>query len=90
MQQEMTFDGATYNHERDNKRLSLQMQSVYDMMSDEQWYSVPELAKHITGSETSISTCVRNFRKERFGGHNVERRYVSNGLFEYKLHLKKG
>jgi hypothetical protein len=37
--------------------------------------------------EASVSAQLRHLRKPRFGGHTVERRYMSNGLYEYKLIL---
>ena len=90
MQQEMFFDGVTYNHERDNERLTGQQQRVYDIMSDEQWHTISEVADKARGSEPGVSASIRNLRKQRFGGHNVERQYVGNGLYQYRLHINKG
>jgi len=35
--------------------------------------------------EASASAHLRSLRKDRFGGHTVNRRHVREGLFEYQL-----
>jgi len=37
----------------------------------------------------SISARVRDLRKDQFGGHDVQRRYAGNGVWEYKLNPAK-
>ena len=34
---------------------------------------------------SSISAQLRNLKKEKFGGHGLERWYKGNGLYEYKI-----
>jgi len=36
-------------------------------------------------SSNSITAQFRHLRKDRFGAHTVNRRYISDGLFEYQL-----
>ena len=86
----MFFDGVGYVHERDNERLTGQQQRVYDIMSDGKWHTIAEVAKKARGSESGISASIRNLRKDRFGGHHVEREYVGDGLYKYRLHINKG
>jgi len=88
-EKEMIFDGVTYDHERDNARLTTQQERVFSIMSDGEWHTIRELTEEIGGSESSISTRIRCLRLKRFGGHRVEREYVSNGVFRYKLHINK-
>ena len=84
-QSEFRFNGADYIPSRDDARLSGQILRVWDCMKDESWRTLREIA-NITGDpEASISAQLRHLRKERFGGHEVEREYVSNGLYKYRL-----
>lgn len=85
------FGGKTFVEEKDGQRLSTQLNATFAIMSDGNWRTLPEIAallKDQTGKEAttqSISARLRDFRKEKFGGHTVERRRISGGLFEYRL-----
>ena len=79
------FDGATYDHKRDYVRLSGQIKRVYDVMRDGRWRTLNEISNLTGDPHASISTRLRDFRKEKFGGHTVNRRYIDNGLYEYQL-----
>lgn len=82
----MTFDGVTYDHCRDYIRLNSQLEAVYSLMCDGVWRTIPEITKHIgAASPQSISARLRDFRKEKFGSHIVERKYIGEGLYAYKL-----
>src|SRR5262245_10021221 len=78
-------DGTTYKHARDHERLALQRQRVFSMMSDAHWRTLAGIAEQTGDPEASISARLRDFRKSKFGAHIVERRYVRDGLFEYRL-----
>lgn len=84
-QGELTFDGNTYDHERDCARLSKQLLAVINVMKDGRWRTLPELAHATESPEASVSARLRDLRKPRFGGHTVERQYVRKGLFQYRL-----
>lgn len=44
----------------------------------------------ITGEPpASISAQLRHLRKERFGGHIINKKYLGEGLYRYQLVLKK-
>jgi hypothetical protein len=80
------FDGETYEPEQDKDRLSSQLRSVYELMTDGLWRTLPEIATRIDrASEASVSARLRDLRKVKFGGHEVHRRRRSRGLFEYRL-----
>jgi hypothetical protein len=79
------FDGDTYEHERDGERLSGQYQRVFNLMKGGFWWTLSDLEETTGYSSASISARIRDMRKDRFGGHNVERRYVANGEWEYRL-----
>lgn len=82
------FDGATYEPEFDHERLHGQLALVYEMMRDHDWHTLAELATHAHGSEAGVSARVRDLRKEKFGGHLIERRRAGDptaGLWEYRM-----
>lgn len=80
-------DGVTYDASRDKQRLGAQMQDVFDLMKDGEWRSIYAIsaALHHMHPEQSISSRLRDLRKERFGSHTVERRHVVEGTWEYRL-----
>lgn len=83
------FDGATYNDTLDRHRLSGQWLGVWQIMRRGEWLTLAEVSAFTGYPEASISARLRDFRKERFGGHHVSRRRRSlgsgDGLFEYRL-----
>lgn len=84
---QVRFNGADYTPERDNQRLGKQLDRVVWAMRDEMWHTLAAVARMTGDPEASVSAQLRHLRKPRFGGHTVERRYVTNGLYEYKLIL---
>lgn len=81
------FDGETYVHARDSSRLGDQMQAVFELMKDGKERTLKEIADGTGSPESSVSARLRDLRKERFGGHTVERTYIARGLFSYRLLL---
>ncbi len=79
------FNGAAYERERDDARLTGQLLRIWDVMHDSVWRSLHQIATKTGDPEASISAQLRHLRKERFGGHKVERRHQGNGLYEYRL-----
>lgn len=80
-----TFDGATFDAERDAERLASQYGEVFRLMADARWRTPREM-EALTGHPwASISARLRDMRKPRFGAHVVNRRYAGNGLYEYQL-----
>jgi hypothetical protein len=82
------FDGVTFKPELDAKRLGAEMERVFNCVKDGSWRTLSEI-RVVTGDpEASISARLRDFRKERFGSHIVNRRRRGDpkrGLFEYQL-----
>ena len=79
------FDGADYDDKRDRERLTGQIQRVFRCMSDGRWRTLDQI-RQITGDPAaSISAQLRHLRKEKFGGHTVEKRHKGSGLYEYRL-----
>lgn len=79
------FDGDTYKHERDGERMSSQYERVFNAMKDGRWRTLWEIQTDTGDSITSISARLRDMRKDRFGGHKVERAYMAGGIWEYRL-----
>jgi hypothetical protein len=86
----MRFDGATYDPERDCVRLTGQYLRIWNVMSDGLFRTLSAIAKETGDPEASISARLRDFRKERFGSHEIEREYLGSGLYQYKLIVNKG
>ncbi len=82
------FDGRTYEAPKDKVRLNKQGLRVFLAMQDARWRTLGEI-EAITGDpQASISARLRDFRKDRFGAHTLDRRrrgYGAKGLFEYRL-----
>lgn len=84
------FDGSSYEPERDHSRLAGQLADVRDCLRDGQWWGLHDI-QHATGHpQASISARIRDLRKERNGAHTIERKYVVDGLWVYRLLLPKG
>ena len=81
----MRFDGQDYIPKRDDKRLSLQYTTIFNLMCDGQFRTLSEIEDITTYPQASISAQLRHMRKSRFGGHVVEKEYVGDGLYRYKL-----
>jgi len=81
------FDGATYCAELDHARLTGQARRVWDAISDGHWLTLRELADATGDPEASVSARLRDFRKDRWGGHRIDRRRRGNtprGTWEYR------
>jgi hypothetical protein len=85
----MKFDGSTYDPILDEKRLITLFDKVKKLMLDGRWRTLSEIHKAIcAGSEASISARLRDLRKPRFGGFDVQRRRrdkAGSGIFEYRV-----
>jgi len=85
MQMNLRFDGADYNRDRDDARLTGQILRVWNCVSDGGWRTLKQIAQETGDPEASVSAQLRHLRKPRFGGHTVEREYIDNGLYKYRL-----
>lgn len=83
------FDGSDYKHERDSARLSGQLLRIWDAMRNGQWRTLDEIASMTRTPHSSASAQLRNLRKEKFGSHTIEKRYTDDGLYLYRLIIKK-
>lgn len=74
--------GTTIVPERDNKRLSRQMEKVYRAMSDGEWWTLGRLSFDTGAPEASASARIRDLRRL---GYTIERRFVERGLWAYRM-----
>jgi hypothetical protein len=82
------FDGDTYERPFDHERLGAQALRVWTVVSDGQWRTLGEIEAICGDPQASISARLRDFRKDAFGGHAVERRRrgeAEHGWFEYRV-----
>jgi len=84
------FDGETYDKNRDQVRLSRQIDKVQQFLEGNDYVTLDEISA-ATGIKniSSISARIRDLRKDRHGNRVVDRKYISDGLYSYKL-MPKG
>jgi hypothetical protein len=79
------FDGETFDRKRDGARLAAQLGRVRVALEDGEWHTLAELSVRTDAPEASVSARLRDLRKPRFGARTVERRYVGDGEWEYRM-----
>lgn len=86
-----TFDGKTYNEARDKVRLSTQLGRVLDVLkfNSHAAYSesltLTQIAEKVKAPESSVSARLRDLRKPKFGGHDIQKRNCGGGKWVYWL-----
>ena len=83
--QDIQFDGHTYNHLQDSLRLHRQLGKVWNVVKNGAWFTLREIADLIGAPEASVSARLRDLRKPKFGSNTVEREYIGQGLYRYRL-----
>jgi hypothetical protein len=78
-------DGHTYSHDEDYLRLNRQAKRVFEAMADGLWHRPRELERLTEDNWSSINARLRDLRKAKFGGWDVQKRRLPSGLFEYRL-----
>ncbi len=83
------FNGPT---ESIGPRLTPQHEAIKALMSDGEWRTLEQISAAVTAEgvgcpPASASAQLRHFRKPRFGGHTVEKEYLGDGLYQYRLVL---
>lgn len=84
------FDGVTFDRERDGKRLSAQFNAVFELMKDGRFRTLTAIAMAVHAPEQSVSARLRDFKKEKFGSHKVEKYHLGAGLWKYRLIVNRG
>jgi hypothetical protein len=88
-QKEFDFDGAVYVKERDYNRLAKNHWKLRDLMQDQVYRTLAQISDLTQIPPASVSAGLRDFRKAKFGGHVLNRKYLGNGLYSYQLILNK-
>jgi hypothetical protein len=78
-------DGITFDRDRDGKRLNSAMERIFNFIQDGEWHTLEELAAVGQCSEACASARLRDCRKERFGGWQINRSHCGNGLWKYRF-----
>ena len=79
------FDGDDYNDKRDRKRLTGQIQRVFNAMKSGRWMTLDDIVAITGDPHASVSAQYRHLQKPKFGNHTGVKRYIGNGLYEYRL-----
>ena len=83
----MPFDGETYDRQQDGKRLLSLLERVKSIMLPGNWRTLKELKDQTGGTESSVSARLRDLRKDKFGGYEIERKRIVGGLHAYRLRV---
>lgn len=88
------FDGETIDGALDGARLERLLDRVRDYMLSGEWRTLADIQAACGGTEASVSARLRDLRKDRFGGHQVDRRRVPgtdprSGLWHYRVRAGK-
>lgn len=87
----LRFDGATISPELDQERLETQLARVKALMKDGHWRTLREIQAVVGGSEAGVSARLRDFKKLKFGAHDLIKRRRGNpkaGLWEYQVSFR--
>lgn len=79
------FNGSDYIPARDDVRLTGQLLRIWSVVCDQQWRSLEEISNRTGDPAASVSAQLRHLRKPRFGAHTVEKSYLGNGLYKYRV-----
>lgn len=69
----------------DGPHLNPQLDSVWQAVRDGAWRGLDEIAALAGCPPASASARLRDLRKPQYGGWTVERAYVGNGLWRYRV-----
>ena len=86
-QKELYFEfvGSDYEKERDYERLKDQYKTIFSLMSDGNWRTLGQISQITKHPPASISAQLRHARKNKFGSHEVNKKYLGEGLYSYQL-----
>lgn len=83
------FEGSDYDAKKDKARLTGQILRVWNCMKDGHPRTLQQI-KAVTGDpESSISAQLRHLRKDKWGGHEVEKKRGFGGTWMYRIKTQK-
>lgn len=62
-----------------------QARRVWNQTAGRGWFTLDQIAAETYDPVQSVSARLRDFRKEKFGSHSVERRRVDLNQYEYRV-----
>jgi hypothetical protein len=69
-----------------SRKMNSKMLAVLQFMLDGQWRSLRQISEGTAyPSLTGLSACIRSLRKPEYGSHMIEKRFVTESLYEYRL-----
>jgi hypothetical protein len=86
------FDGnGDQEGARKDPRLKKQLVRVYDVLAEGVWLSLSDISVLADAPEASASARMRDLRKKKFGGFDLETRVLPhNNVYEYRLDVSSG
>lgn len=75
---------VTINHKAVDG-FNAQARRVWNATVNRGWFTLDRIAAETYDPVQSISARLRDFRKEKFGSHTVERRAIDRSVFEYRV-----
>tara|TARA_R110000822_G_scaffold37824_2_gene105605 strand:+ start:855 stop:1130 length:276 start_codon:yes stop_codon:yes gene_type:complete len=79
------FAGSNYQPERDDSRLTKQIDRVYNACSHGDPMTLSQISQKTGDPEASVSAQLRHLRKAKNGEHRVDKLHISSGLYAYRL-----
>jgi len=79
------ISGPNYADPSENARLTTQLNTIFNFMRDSNWRTLRQIAEQTGYPESSISAQLRHLRKPSCGSHEVNKRHIKNGLYEYQV-----
>lgn len=85
LQNPQRFAGSDYVATRDDARLTGQLLRIWRVVQDGAWRTLAQISAATGDPPASVSAQLRHLRKARFGAHEVEKDYLGEGLYRYKV-----
>lgn len=77
------FGGSTFDRRRDLARLKSQQERVTKLMLDGRKRTLQEIAYEANIPMQSVGSRVRDLKKQHFGGYDLRKEYVRDGIWRY-------
>lgn len=58
---------------------------LWTLMKDSKWRTLKEINESTGWPSASASACLRDFRKPQYGSNIVDKKYLGQGIYQYKL-----
>jgi len=88
---EPSFGGETYDPEQDGERLYRQIGRVRRLFERNpgKWFTLRELSNFVGAPEASVSARLRDLRKNKFGGFEIEAARIQHGSGTWRYRMPR-